>query len=165
MKIIATLLAICLIASAGFAAYLFLTCEVSITSLNAASMEASASPELFRTLQAQMKAGASTGTVFSEDESFLEEGSMENYKFVTYHIGLRNTCYLPATSIEVQISPQSADIMQLLDTTQRLLPSQSEGVLDAVLLTRADAPALRELRVTYYMWGIPFTLKTLSGTT
>ena len=90
-------------------------------------------------------------------------GDLSDCKFVTYRLHLRNTCFLPASTVEVSITPMQGDILQLPDNVQHLLPSRSEGVLECTLLTGIYQHTVREFHVTYYMWGIPFTLRAMSG--
>ena len=52
------------------------------------------------------------------------------------------------------------DVLQLPDSTQHLLPSQSQGIMECSILTDIHMHTVRDLKITYYMWGIPFTLHT-----
>ncbi len=156
MKVFSLILAFLLLLVTGFTGYLYLTCGVTVTAATAASAEATTQTETFAEILAQLRVGAPQGTLFSE----LPEGSAEElipqYRFVTYHVHLSNTCFIPATTVEVEIRPGAGDILQLADPVQRVLPSRSEGILDAVLLTAMGGNTVRELNVTWYLWGIPF---------
>ncbi|MBR1685021.1 MAG: hypothetical protein IJ708_07760 [Clostridia bacterium] len=162
MKPIAIILALAVMILGTLGLYLYLTCQVSIVSISPASVEASTQKDLFQTLLAQADAEALTGSVYLPDLSLFSSDDDVPYMFVTYHIDVRNTGFLPATSLEVEIAPRQGDVVQLLDTTERMLPAQSEGILDAVLLTQSGVSTAREVRLTYYLWGLPFTLKVIS---
>ncbi len=109
------------------------------------------------------------GTPFSNTVSL---SAPEDYQFCIYTVRLKNNCRIPAEMVELQISPMAGDVlqigsaMQLNDSLQigtaPAITVQPGSTADAtaVLLTSANMHAIREVTVTYYMWGIPFTLKT-----
>ncbi|MCR4882934.1 MAG: hypothetical protein K6A68_05160 [Clostridiales bacterium] len=156
MKVLSILLAFVLLVTASCAAYLFLTCRISVADVLVSSVEAVSQQTLFSSIQNQFRLDAVAGTPFTD----ALEGSSEEYKFCTYAIHLSNTSFLPATTVEAAILPMQGDIMQLPDTVQHLLPSQSEGILECTLLTGIHMHTVREIQITYYLWGIPFTLST-----
>lgn len=156
MKVFSVILALLMVVTASCAAYLFLTCHVAVTSVSVSSVEATSQEELFASIKNQFRLNAVVGTPFASSL----DGSSAEYKFCTYEILLQNTCFLPASTLEASIVPLQGDILQLADTTQRLLPSQSEGILECRMLTGINMHTVREIQVTYYMWGIPFTLRT-----
>ena len=40
------------------------------------------------------------------------------------------------------------------------LPAHTIGDVTATILTSKDMHAIREANITYYIWGIPFTIRT-----
>ena len=65
--------------------------------------------------------------------------------------------------IEVQVVPQATDILQIGDFTVKSLDPKSEGDLSVRILVPKDTHSVRELIVTYYVWGVSFNLKTTYG--
>ena len=53
--------------------------------------------------------------------------------------------------------------MQLGDFSPKTLPARTTGDIQATILTDIGMHAVREVNVTYYMWGLPFTLRTTYG--
>ena len=163
MKPLSILLSVLLLLVTGFTGYLYVTCSVTVLGAAAASTEARAQSEQFEEILAQYRAGAPMGVVFDTLPEGDAEDLMPRYRFITYHVQLRNTCFIPATTVEVEIVPRQGDVLQLPDPVQRGLPSSSEGILDAVLLSSVEGHTIRELRVTWYLWGIPFEKRILSN--
>lgn len=65
---------------------------------------------------------------------------------------------------EIQITPRDGDVMQIaIPVNDRTIPPRSSRVLEARLLTDVGLFTTRELTITYYMWGRPFTLRTTAG--
>lgn len=138
---------------------LYMTSNVTVEAVGVIAVEAATQPELFADLQEQQRTGSVIGTSYTTDTI----GSAENYQFYTYTVRLKNNCFLTADMVELQVTPMTGDVMQLGDTSAKALPAHSTGDIQAIILTDVNMHAVRELNVTYYMWGIPFSLRTTYG--
>ena len=138
---------------------LYLTSNVTVEAVGVITVEAEAQPQLFAQLQEQQRSGYVTGTPYSTDPI----GSAENYQFYTYTVRLKNNCFLTADMVELQVTPMTGDVMQLGDFGAKALSARATGDIQATILTDINMHAVRELNVTYYMWGIPLTLRTTYG--
>ena len=134
MKYIAILLVVVLLACVGGVGWLYLNANVTV---------------------------AATGVIAVFQQGTL--GEAEGYQFYTYTVRLNNGCFLTADMVEVQVTPMEGDVLQLGDDTARALPARTTGDIQATILTDVNMHAVRELNITYYMWGLPFTLRTTSG--
>lgn len=159
MKYAAIVTVILLILSLIGVGALYLTANVTVEAVGVIAVEAATQPDLFATLQEQQRTGQVIGTSYTSDAI----GSAENYQFYTYTVRLKNNCFLTADMVEVQVTPMTGDVMHLGDTTPKALPARSTGDIQATILTDVTMHSVRELNVTYYMWGIPFTLRTTYG--
>lgn len=159
MKVAAILSVILLIACLIGVGYLYMTANVTVEAIGVVAVEASTQPALFSDLQEQVTGGHVIGTAFSSEPLT----SPENYQFYTYTIRLKNNCFVTADMVEVQVTPMQGDVLQLADDTARALPARTTGDLGATILTDVNMHSVRELNITYYMWGIPFTLRTTYG--
>ena len=159
MKYAAIFMVLVLIASLVGVGYLYLTANVTVQAVGVTAVEASTQPALFEELARQVENRQVLGTAFSS----VPPGSVENYQFYTYTVRLRNNSFVTADMVEVQVTPMEGDVLQIGDDTARALPARSTGDITATILTDVNMHSVRELIVTYYMWGIPFSLKTAYG--
>ena len=159
MKYAAIFMVLVLIASLVGVGYLYLTANVTVQAVGVTAVEASTQPALFEELARQVENRQVLGTAFSS----VPPGSVENYQFYTYTVRLRNNSFVTADMVEVQVTPMVGDVLQIGDDTARALPARSTGDITATILTDVNMHSVRELIVTYYMWGVPFSLKTAYG--
>ena len=139
-----------LIALLGVGA-MYMTSNVTVIAQGVTALEAYRNYDLFTDL------GAVVGTSFVAPQ---ELSSAEDYVFYTYTFRLENNTTLPAEMIEVQITPMSGDILQIGSDQVLTLPAHTIGDVTATILTSKDMHAIREANITYYIWGIPFTIRT-----
>ncbi len=158
MKALAILSVIVLIASIVGVGYLYMTASVAVVGLDVIAVEASTQPELFNQLKSQVESGSVLGTAYTS-QSWLEAASA--YQFLTYTVRLQNNTFVTADMVELQVTPMSGDVLQIGDYTPKALQSHATGDIQATILTDAAMHATRELNVTYYIWGMPFSLRTI----
>ena len=53
----------------------------------------------------------------------------------------------------------TGDILQLSDPDAHDLPARSGGAFTAAILTSREMHSIRELTLTYYLWGLPFSAR------
>ena len=141
--------------------YLFLTSEVQIIGIESVGVSAAEASEQFYQHQNAIKENTFIGTVF---QTPVEWKQPSDYAYLTYTLRIQNNCLVPIDMIEVQIIPQSNDILQVGDLQVHSLGTKSTGDLSVQILTSKDAHPVREMIVTYYVWGVSFSLKTTYGT-
>lgn len=139
---------------------LYATAGMAVESVGVIAVEASTQPDLFNQLRQQVEAGSVIGTAYTS-QTWLDDAS--NYQFYTYTIRLRNDCFVTADMIEVQVTPMDGDVLQIGDYSVKQLTARTTGDLQVTILTAIGMHPVRELNVTYYVWGMPFTLKTTYG--
>ena len=159
MKYIAIFTVLLLIASLIGVGYLYLTSNVTVEAIGVVAVEASTQPEMFERLRQQVESHSVIGTAFTSQPM----GDISNYQFSNYTIRLKNNCFLTADMVEVQVTPMQGDVLQLADDTARALPARTTGDLGATILTDINMHSVRELNISYYMWGVPFTIRTTYG--
>lgn len=159
LKAAAILVAVILVLTLGMVGYFYATARVSIAAWKAEGISAGAQSEAFESIKQQVRDKTFTGTLFQEQEL----GNAEDYAFITYTLRLNNQCLVPINMIEVRIVPGSDDVLQLSDLQVHSLNAKSQGEVTATILTRKDSHAIRELVVTYYVWGVSFTITDTYG--
>lgn len=140
--------------------YLFLSSEVIVTNISAQGISPENDPEAFEKLKNAVADETFQGTLFQKP---LEWKDASDYVYIEYTVTLQNNCLIPIDMLEVQIVPQSTDILQTADLDVHSLDLKSEGSLKACILSPKDAHPVREIIVTYYVWGVSFSLRTTYG--
>lgn len=140
--------------------YLFLTAEVQVLEITAQGVPAGNDAARFEALKASVDEGTFVGTLYQKPLSWEDA---DEYIYLNYNVRIRNNCLVPIDMIEVQVVPQSTDILQLGDLGVRSLDAKSEGEMSVLLLAPKDTHSVREMIVTYYVWGVSFSLKTTYG--
>ena len=147
-----------LLVMACMVGYLFLTAEVQVVEIKAQA--AIVTEDTLKEVQRSIEGETLMGTLFQKPLAWKDASE---YVQLEYTIRLRNNCLVPIDMIEVQIVPQNTDILQHADLEVRSLNAKSEGELKASILTTKDAHPVREIIITYYVWGVSFTQKTVYG--
>ena len=95
------------------------------------------------------------GTVLKKTEM----GPAENYSYYIYTLRLKNNVLVPAEMVEMQVSPIENDVLFYGDTQETVIPPGGEKDVWCVLLTEGTPHSVRDLYVTYYLWGHPQEVK------
>ena len=140
--------------------YLFLTAEVRVTGVEVVGVSAAQDPAAFDALKNAVEEETFQGTLYQKP---LEWKDPSEYVYLTYTLRIRNDCLVPIDMIEIQVVPQPTDILQLRDQQVYSLNPKSDGIFNAAILAPKDTHPVRELVVTYYVWGVSFQVKTLSS--
>ena len=157
MKYFAILTVLVLIVTLVGVGYLYMTSNIVIEAYGVNAVPTANQPELFNSLATQVRLGAVIGTPFVAAQ---ELSSPENYQFYTYTVRLRNDCAVTADMVELQVSPMAGDVLQIGNFTEMKLPAGQTADVSATILTAASMHPIREVVVTYYVWGVPFSVKT-----
>ncbi len=157
MKVAAILMVIVLVASIGGVGYLYLTANVTVVAVGVTATEATAQQAAFEQYRDALAAGSATGTIFQTDAKL---GDAENYQFFTYTVRLRNNSMLLCDMVEMQVTPRDGDVLQSPGNRSLVLAARSTGDISATVLSDIKSNGVREVILTYYVWGIPFTVKT-----
>lgn len=155
MKYVAIVLTFVVLLSAAAAGYIYLTAAVTVSGTGIAVAEASSQQSAFDQLKLQLQEGSATGTLFSSQIP----GDASEYKFVTYRVQLKNSTWLDAEMVELQVTSREGDVLQLASGIPDTLEARSSGIYEATILTGVNSYVGREVIVTYYIQGQPYTLR------
>ncbi len=159
MKAAAIIVLVLCIAALGGIGYLYLTANVSVTFAECIATDAVTQLDTYHQLTAALTAGKLIGTPFAKEAP----DSPEDALFYTYAVHLENHSFLPVEIVEIQVTPLTGDILQMGETQAFDLPAGRKMDLTATILTLKTMQSARELTVTYYIWGLPFTEKLTAG--
>ena len=99
------------------------------------------------------------GVMFSD----AEIGDAADYAFITYTITVSNQCLVAVEMIEIQVIPLEGDVLQIGDYEVYSLQPKTSDTYAATILTAADNHSVREVKITYYVWGVSFSITTTCG--
>ena len=160
MKAIAILMVIALVAAVCGVGYLYMTANVSVVAVGMTATEATVQQATFDKLKTDLAQNSLIGTSFQND---TELGEAQAYQFYTYTVRLRNFSMLTCDMVELQVTPREGDVLQMGNEQSKALSAGATGDISATVLTSVESLPVRELIITYYVWGIPFTVKTTYG--
>lgn len=97
--------------------------------------------------------------------------NLDDYTVLQYTLIVRNRGLIQADMLEVQIMPVSGDVLcysqqdaQGIDVNQGISAGPGQTIrLHCYLLTKKGTHAVRDLHVSYYVWGNPFFIKLTYG--
>ena len=148
------LILLCIAALAGVG-YLYMTANLFISGTGCIASDALDLQDTFLALKDAVADETFTGTVFSSSDP----GDASDCQFYFYTVRLKNDAFLPAKSVELQITPMEGDILSYGDLARHDLPARSTGDYQITLLTSKAMHSIREITVTWYFWGLPFSAK------
>ena len=159
MKYIAILSVLVLIVTLVGVGYLYMTANIVVEAISVIATDAPSQEALFNDLKTQVRLGAVVGTPYVGE---VELTGPEDYQFYTYTVRLKNNCTVPADMVEIQITPMAGDVLQIGSSADVKVPAGQSADVSATILTSKNMHSIREIVVTYYVWGAPFTIKTTS---
>ena len=157
MKYFAIITVLILIATLVGVGYLYMNANVFVEAVGVIATDAVSQYELYEDLRDQLRLGAVAGTPYI---AATELSGPENYHFLTYTIRLRNNTSVPADMVELQVTPMAGDVLQIGSFEDVKLPAGRSVDATATILTDVNMHPIREVTITYYIWGVPFTMKT-----
>jgi len=157
MKYFAILTVLILIATLVGVGYMYMTANIFVDAVGVVATEAANQPVHFAELRQQLRLGAVTGTPFVQSQELADA---ESYQFLTYTIRLKNDTAVTADMVELQVTPMAGDVLQIGSYHDVKLPAGQTVDATATILTAKDMHPIREVTITYYIWGVPFTMKT-----
>lgn len=160
LKITALVMSALLLVMVLMMAYLFMTAEVTAQVVSSVGVSAAEQEGYFSSLKKSVEEDTFIGTLYQKPTQWKEAA---DYVYLQFSVNVHNGCLVPIDMIEVQVVPQPTDILQLRDQQVYSLNPKSDGIFNAAILAPKDTHPVRELVVTYYVWGVSFQIKTLSS--
>ena len=155
MKTLAIILTVLVLLVSGVLGYALFNTALVVEGQGLQVISAADMPEEFNALRQAVGSNTVSGALFRNQE-IVNAG---DYNFYVYTLRLKNNCLVPACMTEVQLSPLQMDVLCYdEDVRVDIAPGESRDVW-CVLLTEGTPTAVRELTVTYYLWGNPQTVK------
>ena len=159
MKPLAIFLVILVLAALVGVGWLYFNSNLTVSFSSVVVTDPVTQADYFSQLKSSLESDAFIGTRYETDPLTVPE----DYLFYTWTVHLENTSFLPADTIEIQITPMAGDILLFGDTAEHMLPARSVSDLSATVLTDRAMHSVREAVVTWYVWGLPFSARLTLG--
>ncbi len=159
MKPLAIILVILVLAALVGVGYLYFTSNLTVSFSSVVATDPVNQMEAFSQIRTAVENVTFIGTRFSAEQL----GGPEDYLFYTWTVHLENKSFLPADTVEIQITPMTGDVLLLGDTEEHSLDSRKTADLTATVLTSRGMHSVREATVTWYVWGLPFHARITLG--
>ena len=159
MKPLAIFLVLLVIAALAGVGWLWYSSNMTAVCTDCVATDPVTQEAAFRDLKSSVESGSFMGTLFSK----APLTNPEDYLFYTWTVHMDNKTFLPATVMEVQITPMSGDILVIGDPAEHTLDARSETDLTVTMLTSREKHSVREAIVTWYVWGLPFSSRITLG--
>lgn len=157
MKYFAIITVLILIATLVGVGYMYMNSNVFVEAVGVIATDAVSQYDLYEELRDQLRLGAVAGTPYI---GATELAGPENYQFLTYTVRVRNNTSVPADMVELQVTPMAGDVLQIGSFEDVKLPAGQSVDATATILADANMHSIREVTITYYLWGVPFSMKT-----
>ena len=155
MKTAAIMLSVLVLVVGGCLGYALFHTDLRVVGKNLEILPASDRAAQFDALKTAVERQSLLGTVL-KNTAF---GPAENYSYYVYTLRLENKCLVPAEMVELQIAPISADVLFYGETQETVIPAGETRDVWCVLLTEGKPHPVRDIYVTYYLWGHPQEVK------
>ncbi|MBR3108079.1 MAG: hypothetical protein IKH30_13030 [Clostridia bacterium] len=155
MKTAAIFLLVLALAAACCLGYALFNTNLHVVGKSLEVLPAAQRTAEFDALKTAVQRQSLLGTVFKTGEI----GAAEDYSYYIYTLRLENKCFVPAEMVEMQISPIDSDVLFYCDTEEKIIPAGETRDVWCVLLTKGTPHAVRDIYITYYLWGHPQEVK------
>lgn len=155
MKALAVFLTVLVLISAGCLYYGLSNAHLEVVGKGLQVLPAQERSAQFEALRDAIAKQTMQGTLLNN--SPLSDAS--DYTYYIYSLRLKNPGLVSAEMVELQIAPTDADILFYGDTEEMVIPAGQSRDVWCVLLTKGTPLPIREIYITYYIWGHPMEMR------
>ena len=143
------------LAAVGVLGYALFNTDLHVVGKSLEVLPAAQRAAEFDALKTAVQRQSLLGTVLKTGEM----GKAEDYSYYIYSLRLENKCLIPAEMVELQIAPIDSDVLFYCDTKETIIPAGETRDVWIVLVTEGQPHAVRDIYITYYLWGHPQEVK------
>ena len=155
MKTVAIVLIVLVLAVGGCMGYALFHTNLQVIGKSLQIIPAGERQAEFDALRLNVENQSLLGTVVRADA--LENAA--DYSYYVYTLRLKNAGLVPAEMVEMQIAPISSDVLFYGETQEIDIPVGGTRDVWCVLVTKGTPHAVRDMYITYYLWGHPHEIK------
>ena len=149
MKTVAIILTLLVLIAAGCLGYALFNTDLHVVGKSLEVLPAAQRTAEFDALKTAVQRQSLLGTVLKTGEI----GAAEDYSYYIYTLRLENKDLVPAEMVELQIAPIENDVLFYCDKKETIIPAGETRDVWCVLLTQGTPHAVRDIYITYYLWG------------
>lgn len=112
-------------------------------------------PAEFEQLRTSVERNALIGTQLKNGQL----KSAENYDYRVYTLRVKNNGLVAARMTEMQIAPLAQDVLYYGESGEVVIEPGKTRDIWCVLLTEGNTHDVRDIHITYYLWGNPHEVK------
>lgn len=116
---------------------------------------AASQPAQFEQLRVAVERNALVGTWLKN--TLLSDA--ENYQYHVYTLRVENKGLVDAEMVEIQIAPLGSDVLYYGESGEVIIKAGQTRDIWCVLLTEGQTHDVRNMYITYYLWGNPYEVK------
>ena len=139
------------LAAAGCLGYALFNTNLHVVGKSLEVLPAAQRTAEFDALKTAVQRQSLLGTVLKTGEI----GAAEDYSYYIYTLRLENMGLIPAEMVELQIAPIASDALFYCDNNETIIPAGETRDVWCVLLTEGTPHPVRDIYITYYLWGHP----------
>ena len=155
MKTAAILLIVLVLAAGGVIGYGLFNTSLQVIGKGLQVFPAQERPMEFETLRMAVEQKSLVGTMLQQGNL----GPSSDYTYYMYTLRIKNPGLVDAEMVELQIAPISQDVLFYGDLAEITIPAGETRDIWCVLLTKGAPHAVRDIYITYYVWGHPQEVK------
>lgn len=155
MKKLAIFLILLVMAAAGVLLYGLFNADLKVLSKDLQVYSAGQLPEWFQRDRAAVEQDALLGTRISNEQL----GDAADYVYRVYTMRVKNSGLVDAEMVELQIAPEGQDVLYYGENGRVDIKAGETRDITCILLTKGHTHDVRNIYITYYLWGNPQEVK------
>jgi len=132
----------------GLAVYQAFNEELTVTGTGVSASDAAETPDTYDAWTRAIAHRQFLGLTYGQEARGVDES-----RFVTYTLRLKNNGLLPADAVEMQLMSDAGDVAAFQSPEKLSIGPGEEKTLSMTLLTRTGTGLRRDVLVTFYVWG------------
>lgn len=153
MRVLACILVLITLVVGAFVGYCYYGAQMQIDGVAASLTPAAEAIGTYNDVRDKLANGTFIGTKYADAEFLMPE----SFAFLTLTVRMTNKGMFPMDWIELEVTPDVADILMLPAERTPSLAGSSSGDFSAILLTRTGVNTKRQVTVHYYVLGRAYT--------
>lgn len=155
MKKLAIFLILAVLLVAGVILYGLFQARLQVIGKDLQVYSAADVPDWFERDKTAVERSALLGTMIQSGNL----GSAQDYVYHVYTLRVKNTGLVDAEMVELQIAPEAQDVLYYGESGKVDIKAGETRDIWCVLLTEGRSHDVRNIYLTYYLWGNPQEVK------